>query len=86
MLYALDNMTSDVRSKLSTFVHVGSGASQKSLTSGTDHRVQDTTTIDRSLPECADYTHYYAHYGAQLAGPPANLELKHVIYQNSRYL
>lgn len=54
MLHALDNMTNDVRSKISTFAQLGSSSSQKSILFGTENRIEEAT-IDRSIPGYADY-------------------------------
>lgn len=78
MLYALDNMTNDVRSKISTFAQLGSSSSQKSIHSATKNRIEEAT-IDRSIPEYADYMNYYAHYGLQPKQPQASLEMRHIV-------
>lgn len=77
ILYALDHMTNNVRSRLSTSGQHQSSSSQKSLTSGTDHKVEHTT-FDQSVPEYADYAKYYAQYGTESTGPETT-ELQHMV-------
>lgn len=78
MLYALDKMTSDVRSKISTFAQLGSSSSQRSIHSSTENRIEEVA-IDRSIPEYADYMNYYANYGMPSRSPQASLEMRHVV-------
>lgn len=78
MLHALDNMTNDVRSKISTFAQLGSSSSQKSINAGMDSRNEDTA-IDRSIPEYADYMKYCALFETSLKDRQVGLEMKHVV-------
>lgn len=78
MLHALDNMTNDVRSRISTFAHLGSGSSQRSINAATNSRTEDTQ-MDWSIPEYVDYMKYYAHFETPAKEPQAGLEMKHVV-------